>query len=145
MKVILIQNVPGLGRVEEIKEVADGYAANYLFPRHLAVPASVKVVGELSAKQKKRAKEAESDLKGQQNLAAKIDGYEIEIHEKTNDKGVLYAAVGSDRIARELGKKGFSVDKDQILSKPFKQVGTFPVKLKFRHGLESNITITISN
>lgn len=144
MQVILLQKVAGLGQTDDIKEVADGYARNFLFPRHLAVQASAQAVHDLSARQKRAAKDGERELHEQQTLAEKIDGLEIELTERTSDKGQLYAAVNPIRVTEALLKKGYTVKKEQVIMKPIKTVGTHPVKIKFRHGLEAEIVVTVS-
>jgi len=123
--------------------VADGYARNFLFPKHLAVQASKPAVDELAAKEKKKAKEEASDLSQQQNYAARLDGLEIEIKGKVNDKGLLYAAVGPQIVSAALKKLGFDLDKHQIIMKPIKEAGDFPVKVKFRHGLEAEVKVMV--
>lgn len=144
MKVILLQKVSGLGNVDDIKDVADGYAANFLFPKHLAVQASAKAVNALEAHKKRLAKEEESDLREVQGLATKIDGMEFQFSEKVNDKGLLYSAVNSQKIAEQMVKQGFAVDKKQIKVDQIKTSGEFSAKIKFRHGLEANVRIIVS-
>lgn len=144
MKVILIQNVPGLGRINEVKDVADGYARNFLFAKNLAVPATKKIMTDLQAKKTKDVKDHEKDLREQQELAEKLDGWEIELKEKVSGGGSLYAAVGPQKVSEVLSKSGFSVDKNQIVMKPIKEAGEFKVKIKFRHGLEADIIIIVS-
>lgn len=144
MKVLLLQKVPGLGNLDEVKEVADGYARNFLFPRHLAVQVSPKILSELEAKRKRLAKEAENELREEQSVAARVDGLELELREKINEKGLLYAAVGPARLALELKKLGFAIAKDQIIGGPFKAAGEYRVKIKFRHQLEAEITVFIT-
>ena len=93
MKVILLQKVSGCGDIDEVKEVADGYARNFLFPRHLAVQASDKSILDVEARHKKQTRMAEEELHENEKLAARVDGVEIELVERANDKGLLYAAV----------------------------------------------------
>lgn len=143
MKVILLQKVSGLGNVDDVKEVADGYARNFLFPHHLAVQASMDRVASISAKQKKQLREAEHDLKEQQSLAGQVDGLEIEIKEKGSEQGVLYAAVPAQKIVDSLKKKGIKIEKDQLQMKPIKIFGSHAIKVKFRHGLEADITVSV--
>lgn len=144
MKVILLQNVPGMGKMDDIKDVADGYARNFLFPHHLAVPASAKATIELEQKHKRVTRDAENDLLDQQKLAEKMEGFEIEITERASSSGVLYAAVTAQSISKALKKKGFTVEPAQLRMKPFKEAGPHPVKIVFRHGLEAEIIVLIS-
>lgn len=143
MKVILLQKVVGLGDPDEIKEVAEGYANNYLFPRHLAVQASKQALSNLEAHRKKQAKEEERDLREQQSLAAKLDGLDLDFKEKANEKGLLYSAVTAQKVSEALQKVGHSVDKKQIILPQIKLVGEYKGKIKFRHGLEAEISITV--
>lgn len=143
MKVILIQKVPDLGDIGDVKEVAGGYANNYLFPRHLAVQASKQALSTLEAHKKKQAKEEERDLHEQQGLAAKLDGLDLNFKEKANEKGLLYSAVTAQKVSEALQKMGHSVDKKQIILPQIKAVGEYKGKIKFRHGLEVEISLTV--
>ncbi len=145
MKVILLQTVKGFGKIDEIKDVADGYARNFLFPKHLAVQASEKSLAEVTTRQRQVVKAAKDDLVSQQRLAEKLDGYEVEIKAKANPEQALYAAVTKEKVVAALAKLGFLVTADQLIMKPFKQLGTFPIKIKFRHGLEAEISAIITN
>jgi large subunit ribosomal protein L9 len=144
MKVVLIQNVPGLGKIDDIKEVSEGYARNFLFAKNVAMPATDKMLAEVGARQVKKVKNSESELLEQQALAQRLDGWEINIKEKTSASGGLYAAVNAQKIIDALAKSGFKIDKSQVLMKPIKEIGQHSAKIKFSHGLESEIHITIS-
>jgi large subunit ribosomal protein L9 len=144
MKVVFIQNVPQIGKIDEVKEVSEGYARNFLFAKNLAVPATPKMLSELKARQQKKIKNVEEELQQQQEVAAKLDGYEVIIAEKTSAVGALYAAVGPQKISEMLKKTGFNINKNQIIMKPIKETGQYRAKVKFSHGLESEIHIIIS-
>jgi len=143
MKVVLLQDVKGVGKADEIKEVAEGYARNFLFPRHLAVQALEKNIQELNNRKRKEIKEAEQDLQAQQSLAEKLDGLEITVKEKASEAGVLYAAVGPQRILQELSKLGYKIEKNQIENKIFKKAGDYKLKIKLRHGLEAQLNVRV--
>lgn len=144
MKVILLQKVPKIGDIDDIVEVTDGYARNFLFPKHLAVQASPKALNDVKVQKQKKTKESETDLKEQQSLAERLDGLVIDIKEKSSDKGLLYAAIGPVRIIYELKKKGFKVEKSQIEMVPIKSAGDFEVGVHLRHGLEVVLNISVS-
>jgi len=145
MKVILLQNVPGLGKVDEVKNVADGYARNFLFPKHLAVQSTTQGVAAIEAQKKKKSKDELKDLQKQQSLAEKLDGLEVMFTEKASESGQLYAAVSAAKISEALKKMGYEVDKDLILiNKPIKEAGEFEVAVKLRHGLEAKLAIIVS-
>lgn len=143
MKVILMQNVPGLGKADEIKEVADGYAKNFLFTRNLAVPASKSRIDDIAARQRKMQKDMETDLQRQQSLAGRLDGWELEIRAKVSKNGSLYAAVGPSAVVKALRALSFNVNNKQIVMTPIKEVGEYKVKVKFTHGLEADITVVV--
>jgi len=143
MKVILLQDVGDLGRVDEVKEVADGYARNFLFARHLAVPASQSLIAERDTRKVRQARHAEKDLQEQQTMAERLEGYELEISAKASESGQLYAAVGPQKVAEALQNKGFNVQKNQISMKSIKEAGEHEATIKLGHGLESNITVVV--
>jgi large subunit ribosomal protein L9 len=143
MKVILLQKVAGLGEPEEIKEVADGYARNFLFPHHLAVQALPGAVKNVKIRQEKHHRDEEKELKAAESLAEELDGLEVMIKQKVNENGLLYAAVGPTHIAESLKDLGFVVDKKQIVFEPTKETGDYKVKIKLKHGLEADILVLI--
>lgn len=145
MKVILLQKVAGVGEAEDVKDVADGYARNFLFPHHLAVQASSSAVHDLGTKQKKRSKDAEIELHQQEQLAGQLDGLEIEIKQKVNDQGLLYAAVGSQKVAEVLKQMGYEVDKQYIETPSIKELGEFKVHVHLRHGLEAELRVHVNS
>ena len=144
MKVILLEKVPGLGDIDDIREVSDGYALNHLFPRHLAVQASAQKIAQIKAKEKKRAKDAEKELREAQSLADRLEGYNLVIEDKVNEDNLLYAAVTPQRIAQALKTYGFPLNKNMVLSEPIKEVGEYKIKIKLRHGLEATINLLIN-
>lgn len=144
MKVILLAKVAGLGNIDDVKDVADGYAMNFLFPRHLAVQASKSAITELDAQRKKKAKEEENDLREQQSLADRLDGLELKFTDKVSDKGQLYSAITAQKIAERLALMKLSVDKKQITVPPIKAAGEFNARVKFRHGLSAKVRIIVS-
>ncbi len=146
MKVILLQNVPGTGQKGEIKEVADGYARNFLIKKNFARPATADVLEKIQAQEKKKAKELEGELRNSQQTAAKIDGLEIEVLGKTSNTGTLYSAVGAGKIAQEIKKQlGVAIKPNQVeLKKSIKECGDFEVKIRFPHGLEADLRVRVS-
>ncbi len=144
MKVLILHDIPELGRTDEIKEVAEGYARNFLFPRHLAIQVSPKILEAVALRQRQKAKAAKRDLYESEQLAGKIDGLEIELKEKANKENVLYAAVTAQKVATALAERGFKVDKTQIIMNPIKEIGEYPARIKFRHGLEAEIRVLVN-
>ncbi len=143
MKVILLENITNLGKIDEVKEVSEGYARNFLFPRNLAVQASPKALADIANQNKKKTSSAESELRRQEQLAEEIDGLEIELGEKTNDQGILYAALSPQKVIDALHKRGYTVTKTELQLPSIKTLGEHKVKIKFKHGLEAEIMVQL--
>ncbi len=144
MKVVFLQDVKGVAKQGEVKEVADGYAQNFLLPKKLAAIASESAIKELQRVAEQRRRDSEKELHKTQELAGKLDGQEVVIAVKTNADGLPYAAIREAQIVTALKKQGYQISKSQVvLAEPIKEVGTFDVSLKFDHGLEAQIQIII--
>lgn len=143
MQVILIQNIVGLGKIDDIKEVSEGYARNFLFVKNLAMPATKQALADLKTHQNKKVKDHEVELRAEQSLADKLDGLELFLKEKIGSGGTLYAAVGPQKVAEELAKLGFKINKDQIIMNPVKEAGEYKAKIKFKHGLEASLIVIV--
>ncbi len=144
MKVILLENVTNLGLIDEVKEVSEGYARNFLFPRHLAVQASPKALAAIASQHQKKTSTAEAEFRRQAQLTEEIDGLEIELSEKTNDQGVLYAALSAQKITDALRQRGHAVSKNELQLPSIKTLGEHKVKIKLKHGLEAEIIVRLS-
>lgn len=145
MKVVFLKDVAGSGKKGQIKDVADGYARNFLLKQGLAKSASNSVLEEIAFKNTKQAKKEVSSLKQEQKAAAKLDGYEIEITEKTNADGRLYASLSAAKIAESIKKAlKITIDPKQIqLENPIKEVGEHDVSASFSHGLEAEFKVIV--
>ena len=142
MRVILLQDVENLGKKYEIKEVKDGYARNFLIPKGLAKPATKEALKWLETQKEIETKRAEEELKKVQELASAIDGQEIIIPVKIGEEGQLFESITSQKISERLKELGFEIKKSQIdLEEPIKELGEFPVKIKFEHNLEAEIRV----
>jgi len=144
MKVILLKDIENLGKKYEIKEVSDGYARNYLIPRKLAKVANEKNLKWLEKQKEKEEKKAEKELKKVQEAASAIDGQEVVIPVKVGEDGQLFESITIQKIYERLKELGFEIKKNQILLKsPIKELGEFPVKIKFPHNLEVEIKVIV--
>ena len=98
MKVILLQDIKGIGKQYEIKEIADGYARNFLIPRGLAKSTTKQDMKWANKQLKNKEEQAEQELLKTQGLAAKIDGLEVEINAKLNEEGKLFGSINALKI-----------------------------------------------
>lgn len=145
MKVILLKDVKNLGKKFEIKEVKNGYARNYLIPKGLAKPATEEVLKWVEMQKEIEQKKAEEELKKTQELASSVDGLEITIPVKVNEKGQPFETITSSKISEKLEELGFKIKKQQIeLAKPIKELGEFPIKIHFEHNLEAEIKVIVA-
>ena len=144
MRVILLQDIENLGKKYDVKEVADGYARNFLFSKNLAKEATDAALKWLDAQKEMVAKKAEEDLKKNQDFASAIDGQEVSVSVKIGDEGQLFESINSQKISEKLKELGFEIKKNQIdLVEPIRELGEFPVKIKFEHNLEAEIKVIV--
>ena len=145
MRVILLQDIDNLGKKYEIKEVKNGYARNFLFPKGLAKPVTKETLKWLQIQKEIEAKKAEEELKKVQEIASAIDGQEIIIPVKIGQEGQLFESITAQKISEKLKELGFNVKKNQIdLSGPIKEIGEFPIKIKLEHNLEAQIKVIVT-
>ncbi len=145
MKVILIEDVVNLGKKYDVKDVADGYARNFLIPNNLAKIATKEALAWLESQKDILEKKIEEDLIKAQDIASKIDGIEINIPVKVGEKGQLYEKISNSKIAEKIKEEGFDIKKDQIkLLQPIESIGEYEIKIKLEHNLESEIKVIIT-
>lgn len=145
MRIILLKDVEGVGRKHQILDVSSGYARNFLMNKGLAreVTSGDEVLADKS--EEKRKIEAEKELAEIEKQAKEIDGRDLEIKVKVGEKGQLFEAVTAQKIVDKLKEDGVMVNKENIILKdPIKEIGDFKVKIAFKHNLEAEIKVTIS-
>ena len=144
MKVILLKDVEKIGKKYEIKEVAAGYARNFLIPNGFVKLATKEALIWLETQKEIEAKKSEEELKVFQDKATALDGQEITIAVKVGKEGQLFESINSQKISEKLKELGFETKKSQIvLEEPIKTFGEFPIKIKLEHNLEAEIKIII--
>jgi large subunit ribosomal protein L9 len=143
MKVILKKDIENLGREGEIKEVADGFARNFLFPRGMAEPATETAIRKAEEKKEKEAEKAKIKLEEAQKLAEQLEGREIYIKVK-EENGKLFGSVNEKSIVKALKAEGFSLKPENIkLAEPIKEMGEYEVSIDLDHGLEANMRVVL--
>ena len=144
MKVILTKDVDTLGKSGEMKNVADGYATNFLIPRHLAVPAAGGAYRawqhDIASREDKRTRE-----RGEAEVAAtRIASTTLTLGVKVGEGGKLYGSITSKEIAEALGRRGIAVDRHKIeLEEPLKTLGTYKVAIKVFSGMTPEVTVIV--
>ncbi|HSK68288.1 MAG TPA: 50S ribosomal protein L9 [Candidatus Limnocylindria bacterium] len=145
MKVILLQDVPGSGKKNQVVNVSDGFARNYLFPRKWAVEATEAAVREVERRnEQERAKEA-ARHKDADDLAHKLRGKVIRLEAKSGDKGRLYGSVTGQEIADALkAQHGIELDRRKIeLPEPIRAVGDSEVTVSLYAGVKVAMVVRV--
>ena len=143
MKVILLADVKKVGKKDQTVEVSDGYANNFLFPRHLAVQVSKKSVEVLENQQEQR-RENDAKMKADaQELAKKLDAINLEFKVKTGREGKLFGAISLKQVADELNKQyGIDIDKRKFVDKgPLDQLGYFHLGVELYKGVIGKVHV----
>ncbi len=145
MKVILLANVKGLGKKDDIVEAAEGYASNYLLPRKLAIVADNKAQNDLKGKESARQFKIEEDRKAAKAIAEKLSSVTVKIRAASGADGRLYGAVTAKDIAEALEKNfGITVDKRKLeLADTIKSYGTYSVAVKLYTDVSGKVTVVV--
>ena len=145
MKVILLCDVKGQGKKDQIVDVSDGYARNFLFPQKKAVPADAKATNELKSKEEAKQFKINEDRKAAQAIADKINGTEIRIQMGHGQDGRLYGSVTAKDIAETLGKKlSIDVDKRKLqLKDAIKAYGSYSIEIKILADIVGKFTLVV--
>ena len=145
MKVILLCDVKGQGKKDQIVDVSDGYARNFLLPQKKAVIADAKTTGELKSKEEAKQFKIEEDRKAAKALAEKIKGVKLDFTMGHGADGRLYGAVTAKDIAEALSKKiGMDVDKRKIALKDnIKAYGNYSVDIKILSDIGATFEVLV--
>ena len=146
MKVILKQDIKGVGKKDQVINAADGYARNFLLPKGLAIPADTGNMNNLKAKNESIEYRKGEDLKEAKIIAEKMKSLTLKLTVKAGDNGKLFGAVTSKEIAEAL-KTQFNivVDKKKVLlSESIKEAGCRKVDIKLNEGVIGTITVMIT-
>lgn len=145
MKVILKQDIKGVGKKDQVINAADGYARNFLFPKNLAVPADAGNMNSLQAKQDSNAFRKGEELKEAKAIAEKMKKITIKMKIKAGENGKLFGGVTSKEIAEAL-KKDFNIDVDKkkvLLKDTIKVAGVTNVDIKLYEGVTATVKVEI--
>lgn len=144
MKIILLQDVKKIGSKGEVKEVADGYARNYLIPKGLAAEATAKALKELEIKKQNTARKEKEELEKMKGLKNKLEERQVVIKAKVGEGGKLFGSVTSKDIAEKLEQEGFKIDKRKIdLPEPIRGLGIFQVQIKLHPEITVQIKVNV--
>jgi large subunit ribosomal protein L9 len=144
MKVVFLQDVPQVAQAGDVKEVADGHARNYLFPRGLAVLATAAEIKRVETRIRAESRRLDLQLQEAVALAESLQGVSLVFAKRVGSKGNIYGSVSNIAIAQELHRRGFNVDKHLIrLEEPLRKLGTHEVEIELGRGVLARIAVTI--
>ena len=146
MKVILLADVKKLGKKDQTIEVSDGYAVNFLFPRHLAVQVTKKSVEVLENQQEQR-RENDAKMKAEaEQLAKRLDAITLVFKVKTGREGKLFGAISLKQVAEELQKQfNIEVDKRKFVDKgPLDELGFYHLGVELYKGVIGKVHVQVA-
>ena len=145
MKVILKENIKGVGKKDEIINASDGYARKYLFPKNLAVEANATNLSKLKTKKDSENYKKNQEKEEAKSLAEKLEKVRLRFKVKTGENGKVFGGVSSKEIAEKLEKEyRFKVDKKKIeLKETIKTLGITKVNVKLYEGVIASLNIEV--
>lgn len=146
MKVILLTDVKGKGKKDQVLEVADGYAKNYLIAKKLAVAADTQNLNELKSREASKQFKYDQEKAAAIKLATQLNNITVVLKRKAGVDSKLYGAVTSKEIVQQLMQDyGLEVDKKKFsLDTPIKAFGTYPIKVKLFNNIIATLTVQVA-
>ena len=148
VKVILKENIKGGGKKDEIIEVKDGYANNFLFAQNKAVPATEENIKKLQNKAEKNKKDHAKEVKKAEEIKGKINNKEIVLAVKAGENGKVFGSIGSKEIVDEVKKVfGLTIDKKKIdgENSRMKELGVHDVEVKLHSEVKAILKVKLIN
>ena len=145
MKVILMQDIKGVGKKDDIINANDGYARNFLFPKKLAVEANNQNMSLLQSRKDATNFKKEQEKEKAEKLKEKLSEITLKITVKAGENGKIFGSITSKEIAMEL-KNQYNIDIDKkkiLLKEAIKEIGMFPIEIKLYEGIIGKLKINI--
>ncbi len=145
MKVILLQDVKSLGKKDDVVDVSDGYAKNFLFTKKLGVEANSRNMNDLKLKKANDEKVAAQNLQDAKDLAELIAGETVVVRLKAGEGGKTFGSVSNKEISEEAkAQHGLEIDKKKIvISDPIKSIGTYEVSVKLHPKVTGTLKVKV--
>lgn len=144
MKVVLKQDVKGLGKKGELVNTSDGYARNFLFPKGLACEANAQSLSELKNREQAEKYRIATETAAAKKAAEEISGKTIRITAKAGANGKLFGSVTSKEIAEKIKSEfGIQTDKRKIIVEDIKQFGTYEFEIKLYTGISAKLFVMV--
>ena len=145
MKVILLDNIKGVGKKDEVINAADGYARNFLLPKKLAVEANAENMSKLNNKKEAASYKKDVERQAAEELAKKLKGIMLKVKVKAGENGKIFGGVTAKEISDNLKSQyKFDIDKKKIeLKETIKTLGEFNVPIKLFEGVVANLKVEV--
>jgi large subunit ribosomal protein L9 len=144
MKVILTEEIRGLGTRGDIVTVKDGYARNFLLPKNMAREATAGNLKQIEHERRKWALLSQQEKAEAEKAAAAVKGVRVEIRKRVGEQGHLFGSVTASEIADALMEKGIEVDKRRIeLEHPIKDIGRHQVEVRLHREVSATIEVDV--
>lgn len=145
MKVILLQDVKSLGKKDEVVNVSDGYARNFIFKQKLGVEATSKNLNDLKLRQQNADKVAAENLAAAKDFAKEIETKSVEVSIKAGQNGRVFGSVSTKEIAVAAREQlGYDLDKKKMqLKEPIKNIGTYMVPIKLHPKVTAELKVIV--
>lgn len=146
MKVVLLQDIKGLGKKGDLVKISDGYARNYLFPRKLAKPADAQALNEIKNAEEAKAYKIKKEKDDAEAAKAVIEGGSVKVYAKAGQNGKLFGSVTAKEIALEIKNQYHcDIDKKKIeLPEDIKTFGTYEFAVKLLSGVVAKMYVIVS-
>lgn len=146
MKVVLLADVRGQGKKDQVIDVSEGYARNFLFPKKLAMVADNKVMNEIKGKEEKRLRQIELEKAAALETKAKLESVQVVIKVAAGESDRLYGAVTAKDVADALlAQYGIEVDKRKISMDAIKAFGNYTPEIKLFPEITGKINVIVTN
>lgn len=144
MEVLMINTVPRVGRKGELKNVAEGFARNYLFPRNFAIPATEGAKKHLNLMKDSWEKQAAREKQLYTDMAQKIEGLTVTLTKRAGDKGRLFGSVTSAELAEQISKAAnVDIDKKLVIADHIKETGEHSVTIRFTGEVKAHVKVVV--
>jgi large subunit ribosomal protein L9 len=145
MKVILMTDVPALGHRGETRDVANGYARNFLLPRKLAVPATPANLKNVEHLKRQRAREEDRALEAAKAAAGRIETLTLGVTARASEDGRLYGSVSQQDVVEFLERHELPLEKRRVLlEEPIKALGEYKVPVRLHGDVTANLTVSVT-
>lgn len=144
MKVVLLQDVKGLGKKGELVNTSDGYARNFLFPRKIAMEANSQAMSELKNREAAEKHRIDMEIAAAKASAEKLEGKTVRLTAKAGANGKLFGSVTPKDVAAAIAQQfSIELDKRKVVVEDIKAFGTYPVEVKLYNGISAAMFVMV--